>query len=98
MDSAILFRARTNTLNLQWRKKITDEDTTCPLCKLEEETLDFIIVCEKLNDTRNECLLLMRPKPEDSDQVMRNFLLFQKDNDEKNTECGKKGGELLTKN
>ena len=77
LDSAILFRARTNTLDLQGRKRINQEDTICPLCQKEEETLNhFILECEKLNSIRCVCLLLSKPLPEDTDDLIKYFLLF----------------------
>ena len=82
LDSAILFRARTNTLDLQWRKKITNEDTTCQLCGKEEETLDhFILDCEKLNDVRSECLILAKPQMENRESILKSFLFFRLDSD-----------------
>ena len=33
--SKILYRARTNTPNLNWRKKFQGENTHCPLCNYE---------------------------------------------------------------
>ena len=44
LDSAILFRARTNTLDLQWRKRFIGEDTKCKLCQEEEKTLEHFLL------------------------------------------------------
>ena len=83
LDSAILFRARTNTLDLQWRKKFIGEDTKCKLCQEEEETLEhFLLECKELNNKRNECLLLMRPYPENKEILIKKLLLFNWENEE----------------
>ena len=80
-ESMILFRARTNTLDLQWRKKFTNETIICQLCKEEEETLEhFLLDCKQLNYIRSECLLLMRPQPENKDEIIRKLLLFEAEN------------------
>lgn len=55
-ESDILFQARTNTLNLGWRKKHLNEDTTCQLCKAKEEDLKhFLLHCPALQQHRNTC-------------------------------------------
>ena len=83
IDSAILFRARTNTLDLQWRKRFTNDDTLCILCKREEETLDhFILRCEKLNSVRSEHIPELRPQAENSEIIIKRLLLFQVESDE----------------
>ena len=81
LDSAILFRARTNTLDLQWRKKFLGESTICNLCRKKEETLEhFLLECEELQPKRNECLLLMNPQPQNKDNLIKKLLLFEWEN------------------
>ena len=53
----ILFRARANVLNLNWRKKYKNEGkyTNCPMCKQKEETLEnFLIEYPKLTKIREK--------------------------------------------
>ena len=91
LDSAILFRARTNTLDLQWRKKFKNEDTLCVLCRKEEETLEhFILTCENLNSVRSDYIILMKPYPENTENILKCLLLFQVESEEsilKNRKC-----------
>ena len=83
LDSAILFRARTNTLDLQWRKRFVNEDTICKLCNRQDETIEyFILDCEKLNIVRSQFLILMRPYPENTDDIVKRLLLFQTEKEE----------------
>ena len=58
-ESRILFKARTNTLNLNWRNRFKvnpDEiDTTCPMCGENEETLEhFLLRCPTNEDIRSK--------------------------------------------
>ena len=55
----ILFKARTNTLNLNWRNRFKlnpdETDTTCPMCMENEETLEhFLLRCPINEDTRSK--------------------------------------------
>ena len=53
--SVLLFRARTNCLNVFWRKRFCGEDGVCLLCQTKEETLKhFLRRCESLRPQRNE--------------------------------------------
>ena len=60
--SHILFKARTNTLRLNWRERYMDrnvadpeEITKCPLCKIEAETdIHFFANCTQLEGIRRE--------------------------------------------
>ena len=54
-SSKLLFRARSNTLNLNIQKRHQKGDTSCVLCKEKKEDLiHFIINCEELEATRDE--------------------------------------------
>ena len=73
--SKILYRARTNTLNLNWRKKFQGENTHCPLCNYEYEDLQhFLINCENLEETRSKCNYW---KGQDYQTFIKHILLFQ---------------------
>ena len=74
--SVLLFRARTNTLNLKWRQKFVKENTSCPMCGYSDENLEhFILDCTYLQNERNYSKILRRPYQED---VLKHFLLFDK--------------------
>ena len=52
-ESVLLFKLRTGTLELNIEKRHKGEDTTCDLCKAEEETdIHFILECNRLNDKK----------------------------------------------
>ena len=55
-DSQLLFRARTNSLDLNWRKRFHGQTGECRLCEAEEEeTLDhFLTRCAGLLEVRLE--------------------------------------------
>ena len=49
-QSIVLFRCRSNTIKLNWRRIFEGGDTTCALCNEEEETLEhFLIKCTVLD-------------------------------------------------
>ena len=73
--SAILYRARSNTLPLNDRKRHTNEDTTCDICREEEETLaHFILHCPALSETRRRIVCLQKPFIQDEANILGNFL------------------------
>ena len=54
-ESGLLFRARSDTLDLRWRKRFQGEDVMCPLCGEEEETLQhYILKCSYLATIRQQ--------------------------------------------
>ena len=54
-ESVILFKIRSNTLKLNWRKRFEDGNTLCPLCLSQEETLlHFLVECHVLDPVRRE--------------------------------------------
>jgi len=51
--SQLLFRARTNTLRLNWRARFWGGEVTCVMCGVVEETLEhFLIDCRELEHIR----------------------------------------------
>ena len=76
----IMMRARSNTLLLNWREKDSIKKI-CPLCKMEEESIDhFIIECYILQPIRNECILLQHPRINSyQNDLIDKMLLFKKD-------------------
>ena len=79
-SSIILYRARANCLTLNDRKRFTNEDATCDLCRQNEENLThFILHCKEYTDTRKNICELQQPYIEDTDKIVGNFL-FGKEN------------------
>ena len=73
--STILFRARTNTLPINERRKHVNENTSCELCGAEVETIKhFLLFCPALTETRRSITALQQPYSEDTDKIMENFL------------------------
>ena len=67
--SMLLFRARTNSLPLNWRKRFVSEEVLCQICWEEEETLNhFLRRCPGLERIRTQHGM--------NDIEMRNLLLF----------------------
>ena len=76
----IMNKVRSNTIKLQWREK-EEKEKICKLCKLEKETLHhFLIDCVVLQDIRNECIEMQRPRVENELDVIKKLLLFEKSN------------------
>ena len=54
-QSIVLFRCRSNTIKLNWRRIFEGGDTTCLLCNEEEETLEhFLLKCKTLHTVREQ--------------------------------------------
>ena len=72
--SVLLFKARSNTLALNDRKRHKKEETECKLCKKEtEDLIHFLIKCEKL-DCKREKEVMEKYKDEDKEQMAGNIL------------------------
>ena len=79
-SSILLYKARTNTLPLQDRKRFTNENTICELCKKETENLEhFLLDCEQLSEERRIMIELQKPHIENRQVLMGKFL-FGKEN------------------
>ena len=78
-SSVLLFRARANILGLNDRKRHLEEgrddkDTSCRLCKCENEDLThFLINCEKLEEERNP-RIMEKSKGSNDDITVGNIL------------------------
>ena len=55
-ESMLLFRGRSNTLKLNWRRRFESGETKCEICNSgEEETLEhFLVKCGGLDDVRGK--------------------------------------------
>ena len=73
--SEILFRARTNTLNLRDRKRFKGEETKCLICGEELENLQhFLLECEGYKEERITSMKLQQPYRENRSEVIGRFL------------------------
>ena len=77
-SSITLFKCRTNTLQLNDRKRFSGGDTKCIACDDENENLEhFILYCERYQCVRNNSNLFKRPYTENK----LSDLLFEKEGD-----------------
>ena len=80
IGSKLLMNARTNTLQLHWRKRLQNEDDKCPCCQQTTETLEhFLLHCEKLSDIRQKYSMTSQPYPINTDNTIANIILLHKD-------------------
>ena len=79
-SSEILYKLRSNTLELNKRIKFKEsDDETCPMCKINSEDLyHFILFCPNLGIIRNRNILLQYPLNENKEFIIKNFLFFDK--------------------
>ena len=70
-----MFRFRTNTLNLNDRKRHKGESTECSLCKAPNENLEhFLLECTSLEKERGEIFELQRPQIENRTELLSKLL------------------------
>ena len=75
--SILLFKCRTNTLNLNDRNRFVSGNTECPGCSCDKEDLHhFLLVCPLYSNIRGEFTQLQQPYIEDTDEVLARLLLF----------------------
>ncbi len=83
--SDLLFRCRTNTLQLNDRKRHQQEDTKCPMCEHNYEDLEhFLLICPGYQEERKRLLILQQPYEEDHSNIIKRLLLFDKDKNDNN--------------
>ena len=74
----LLIRARTDTLDLNWRGRFKNKETKC-VCGYISETLEhFILHCEVYKDVRMKFKILQRPYIENECELISDVLGFQK--------------------
>ena len=74
-SSLLIFKMRTNTLNLNDRKRYKQEETKCPMCDHHNEDLKhFLLHCPKLEEARLKILFLQRPRIEDKNKIIGDLL------------------------
>ena len=73
----LFIRARTDTLDLNWRERFKNKETKC-MCGHENETLKhFILDCEMYKDVRIRSMILQRPYIENENELISDVLGFQ---------------------
>ena len=80
-ESKLLFKARTNTLNLKWRDRFRPNseilDRYCPMCLQEEETLEhFLLSCQSTTRIREKHEFWDSGNP---DRMLATILCFSKE-------------------
>ncbi len=80
--SVIVFRARSNCLDLRDRKRYIGVDTKCIICEAETENLEhFLLDCSGYSEIRTSTNKLQQPYKENRNEIIGN-LLFELDNKE----------------
>lgn len=80
----LMMKARSNTLNLEWKSWGTDEEKICKLCNEEDEDMKhFLVKCNPLQQIRQQCLELQRPNCEQMEETMNRLLIFTETRTEK---------------
>ena len=77
-ESKLMFRARTNTIDLNWRRKREQNDKKCPKCEQVETLQHFLLDCNSYNEIRAQHHFLTKPFIENTDEIIANFLLLKK--------------------
>ena len=88
----MLFSTRSNCLLLNDREQHNGEDTNCLLCKQENEIISRLIIpCQANGAQMMHSVHLQKPHKENEEEVIRRFLFYEDDIEEKNcTEYGRK--------
>ena len=74
---SLMMRARSDSLSLGWRGLSEDRNKSCKLCNTPVETLKhFILECCPLQQSRMRFAILQFPRPENTDILLNNILLF----------------------
>ena len=69
--SVIVFKCRSNNLNLGDRKRFQNQPTECIMCQNNYEDLNhFVLQCPAYEEERRKNPVLQRPYPQDEDQVI----------------------------
>ena len=78
--SLIMFKARSNNLNLRDRRRFNNQSTECLLCGSALEDLNrFILYCSAYEEERKANSVLQQPYQEDEEEITGQ-LLFNKEN------------------
>ncbi|XP_050714164.1 uncharacterized protein LOC126997158 [Eriocheir sinensis] len=73
--SEVLFRCRTNNMQLKDRNRHRQEETKCDMCEAEHEDLrHFLLWCPACAEERAKCVRLQQPYEEEEDDTIGKFL------------------------
>ncbi len=87
-SSMLLFKCRTNTLNLNYRKRFKEESTGCKLCGYERKDLrHFLLWCPSYVLPRKKNEALHQPYEANEENIIGK-LLFGNNSEKKNTNFG----------
>ena len=79
LETKLIIKARTDTLELNWRNKHKGKDVKC-ICNYEEETLEhFLLDCEIYSEIRKKYNFMQQPYIENRKELLANILIFQVD-------------------
>ncbi len=77
--SEILFKARTNNLNLNERKRFRGEDTKCDMCGADNEDLKhFLLWCPAYREESAKITRLQQPYVEDEEDIIGKYLFVNR--------------------
>ena len=83
-ESRIFFQIRSNTLNINDRRRHEGRSMQCELCGAEKEDLEhFLLVCGALEEERRKIIKLQRPQEEDQKKIIGELLFGDRDEREK---------------
>lgn len=83
-SSIVYYRARSNCLALNDRKRHTKEDSTCVLCNQECEDIEhFLLLCPVYSTERVYSIHLQQPYNEKKNEIIGRFLFDKDDIEEK---------------
>ena len=75
-SSSLMIRARSDSLNLNWRKKHIGQDTSCQ-CGYENESLKhFLLECENYAEIRKRFTFMQQPYINNKEKIIADILLF----------------------
>ena len=78
-SSDLLFRCRTNNLNLNDRCRFRGEDTKCNICGAETENLNhFLLWCPEYSEERRKYQIIQRPYIEEEENIIGDLLFKDK--------------------
>ena len=74
-----MYRVRTNTRYINWRKKhLRGQREMCPYCLEQSILKHFLLDCNAYNEIRAQRLLFAKPYNKDTDEFIADFLFFKK--------------------
>ncbi len=78
--SQLLFKCRTNNLQLNDRKRFKGKETTCDVCGAEREDLThFLLWCRGYYELRGKSVKLQQPYIQKEEDIVGRFLFDNRD-------------------